>query len=67
MSNYRRKNSKLGFNSCNKTGNKSEQSCNRTMLSAKMKGFYLRALSKSQIWPADHGRINHFDHEIGFF
>ena len=39
VSNYRRQNRKIGFNSCNKTGDKSEQSCNRTLLSAKMKVF----------------------------
>ena len=29
--------------------------------------FHLRALSKSQNWPEEHGWTNHFDHEIGFF
>ena len=67
MYNYRHQNSKIGFNACNKTGVKGEQSCNRTLIVVRQnESFHSRALSKSQNWPADHGLTNHFDHEIGF-
>ena len=55
MSNYRHQNSKIGFNSCNKTGVKDEQSCNRTLLSAKWKFSFKGAFQKSELaggpWP----------------